>query len=126
MTKTKRRRKGKRGRSIATTFRAIVLEGTGIIALILVVSFVRSGNATEGMTNEPSAISDLRDWVRNIRQSQPEAEATVTQTDFGQGFQVIGGSKPSTESSQQNFSGNDKWASQPYPVRTADFRSHDR
>ncbi len=122
MTKPKQRqRSNRRRRSLATTLRAIILEGTGIIALILVISMVRSGNATSiEPLSQQTAITDLKNWLGQFRKPA-ESPRTAPQSDFGQGFSYARGDTVEQES--HNFQRNQDWVESRFPVRTADYNS---
>ena len=126
MKKSKQRRKSnRRGRSIATTLRAIILEGTGIIALILLISMVRSGNATPvEPLREQVAITDLKNWLGKFGTSEKPTknEAPAPHSDFGQGFSYARGKEVEQDQNDQSRD----WNRKSFPVKRADYHSFGR
>ena len=120
MKNSKQRRKSsRRSRSFATTIRAIILEGTGVVALILLISMVRSGNANpvENLRDQP-AITDLKNWFDRVRDPiKKETKEHSAPEDFGSGYTVISGDRevsPTYRYTRESYG---------YPVRRADYRS---
>ena len=118
----KRRKTSRRSRPMLTTFRAIILEGTGIIALILLISMARSGRANPiKPLSEQAAIHDLREWFSQFRaqESTPSQDKTVPASDFGQGFSIIRGDRTAQTGAGWQKEDN----STQFPVRRADYNS---